>query len=531
MSVAARRLGGWLVAGAVLGGCEHPPASPDAEHEHPQAHGHDHGHDEDSEREAVVVTTWTEGTELFVEFPALVVDEDSPFAAHLTWLDGFRPVATGEVTVVLSGGGAPDERFSAEPSATAGIFRPVARPTHATTRTVTVVLEVEGRRWEHAAGTHAVVASLAEAPAAGSEDDDGSIALLKEQQWVMPFSTRLADTSVLRPSLSAFARIEPRADGEVEVSAPATGRLVPTGEPIPVVGSHVEGGDLLARFVPRLEGAADVPSLDLAASTARLDVEQTTRERKRLEGLLADGAVPERRVVEARHAEAEAKALLDAANRRLGQFRRVQRTGGRGGKTGIEVRTPLPGTVLRVDAVAGALVEDGDPLFHIVDERSLWLSVRVPEIDADHVERITGVWFLPPGASEPIEVGAEAIVMRGRQVDPRTRTIEVIFTVPNEPAALRVGSRVQAHLLLGPGREVVSVPREAVLFDEGLEVVFVQLGGESFERRQVQTGIRDRGQVEILSGVSAGERVVVDGAHAVKLASASTTAPAHGHPH
>lgn len=531
MSAATRRLVGWLVAGAVLGGCGHRSSSSDADHEHVQAHGHDHGHDEGPEREAAVVTTWTEDTELFVEFPAFVVGEDSPFAAHLTWLDGFQPVATGEVTVVLSGGGAPDERFSAEPSATAGIFRPVVRPAHAVTRTVEVVLEVEGRRWEHATGTHAVVASLAEAPAAGSEDDDGAISFLKEQQWVMPFSTRLADTSALRPSLSAFARIEPRADGEVEVSAPATGRLVPTGEPIPVVGSHVEGGDLLARFVPRLEGAADVPSLDLAVSAARLDVEQTARERTRLEGLLTDGAVPERRVVEARHAEAEAKASLEAAKRRLDQFRRVQRTGGRGGKTGIEIRTPLPGTVMRVDAVAGALVEDGDPLFHIVDERSLWLSVQVPEIDADQIDRITGVWFLSPGASDPVEVGAEAIVTRGRQVDPRTRTIEVSFTVPNESAALRVGSRMLAHLLLGLGREVVSVPREAVLVDEGRQVVFVQLGGESFERRLVQTGIRDRGQVEILSGVSSGERVVVYGAHAVKLASASTTALAHGHPH
>ncbi len=495
-------------------------------HEGEQERPHGHG-----EGDAIAVTIWTEKTELFVEFPPLVVGEDSPFAAHLTMLDDFSPAASGHVEVVLTGGGAVDERFAADPSAIAGIFRPVARPTQAVERNVTVVLQTDAGQWAHELGRFRVHASADEITSADEDEGGGEIVLLKEQQWKMPFSTAIVGSDTLRPSFPAFAHLTARADGEVTVSAPATGRLVADREPLPVVGVEVASGDLLARFVPRLEAGADVPTLDLATTAARLDLEHATRERERLEGLLADGAVPERRVVEARHAEATAKAALDAASRRSGQFRRVQRTG-KGGKGGsVEIRTPLSGTVLEVNAVAGALVEDGAPLFRVVDATTLWLSAQVPEIDQARIPGVSGAWFSLPGVTDPVEVGADAVVTRGGAVDPRARTVNVVFAVENPHGRLRVGARVQAHLLEGQPVRVPTVPASAVLFDVGTPVVFVQTGGESFERRRVQTGIRDGDRIEITEGLKVGDRVVVRGAYAVKLASASTSPPAHGHSH
>ncbi|MGH1348776.1 MAG: efflux RND transporter periplasmic adaptor subunit [Nannocystales bacterium] len=499
-------------------------------------HPDDHAHDAEGEhaapgdkRDAVASTTWTENTELFVEFPVLVVGHESPFAAHFTWLEGFGPVATGQVSVVLSGGGGAEETFSSEPSSTPGIFRPVVSPSHAGERQVLVVLESAGKREEHSLGTIRVLVALPDAPPSEPEDD-GSISFLKEQQWKMRFSTAVVRTGSMRPSFSAFGTAGPRADGDVVVGAPATGRLVTAKGPLPVVGSTVDSGGVLARLIPRLEGTADVASLDLAGAAARLDVEQAVRERERLEGLLASGVVPERRVAEARHAEAAARAQLKAANRRTGQYRRVQRAGGKGAQ-GIEVRTPLAGSVLEIHAVAGAFVEDGAPLFRVVDPKTLWLSARVPEIDVPQISAIDGAWFDVPGAERRVEVGADALVTRGGVVDPVTRTVDVVFAIPNPDGLLRVGAAVQVHLTIGQSTDALSVSEESIIIDSGLAYVFVQAGGESFERRQVRTGIRDRGRVQIIEGVTAGERVVGDGAYAVKLASASTAPPAHGHAH
>jgi cobalt-zinc-cadmium efflux system membrane fusion protein len=61
--------------------------------------------------------------------------------------------------------------------------------------------------------------------------------------------------------------------------------------------------------------------------------------------------------------------------------------------------------------------------------------------------------------------------------------------------------------------------------------VYVQAEGETFERRPVTLGPRAGGVVQVLDGVKAGERVVTTGAYLVRLASLSTSAPAHGHVH
>jgi membrane fusion protein, heavy metal efflux system len=61
--------------------------------------------------------------------------------------------------------------------------------------------------------------------------------------------------------------------------------------------------------------------------------------------------------------------------------------------------------------------------------------------------------------------------------------------------------------------------------------VYVQTAGESFEKREVKLGASDAAQVQLLSGVQEGERVVTKGAYQIKLATLSGTMPAHGHEH
>jgi multidrug efflux pump subunit AcrA (membrane-fusion protein) len=62
-------------------------------------------------------------------------------------------------------------------------------------------------------------------------------------------------------------------------------------------------------------------------------------------------------------------------------------------------------------------------------------------------------------------------------------------------------------------------------------VVYVMLGGESFERRVVRLGIRDGDYVQVVDGIAPGERVVTRGAYLVRLAGSSPAAAGHGHAH
>jgi multidrug efflux pump subunit AcrA (membrane-fusion protein) len=114
---------------------------------------------------------------------------------------------------------------------------------------------------------------------------------------------------------------------------------------------------------------------------------------------------------------------------------------------------------------------------------------------------------------------------------PQSRTLPITFALDNRTLGIPVGQAIVLHLLMDttPPRPVV--PTEAVVDDAGRPIVFVQREGETFERRAVTLGPRTGGVVQITDGVTPGDRVVTKGAYLVRLASLSTSVPAHGHVH
>ncbi|MGZ8921161.1 MAG: efflux RND transporter periplasmic adaptor subunit, partial [Limisphaerales bacterium] len=75
------------------------------------------------------------------------------------------------------------------------------------------------------------------------------------------------------------------------------------------------------------------------------------------------------------------------------------------------------------------------------------------------------------------------------------------------------------------------IPSGAIVEEEGVPIAFVQVSGETFEKRDVKLGVQDGRWAEVIAGVSEGERVVTDGAYALLLSTKSGTIPAHGHAH
>ena len=71
----------------------------------------------------------------------------------------------------------------------------------------------------------------------------------------------------------------------------------------------------------------------------------------------------------------------------------------------------------------------------------------------------------------------------------------------------------------------------ALIEEQSNFYVFVQLSGESYEKRQVKTGVNNGREIEIVSGLNQGDVIVTRGAYQVKLASMSSTIPGHGHDH
>lgn len=503
---------------SACGDADHPHAKDGS---HPASAEAEHAHGADGEK----ITHFTAKTELFVEFPRLVAGEKSAFAAHLTRLADFKALAAGKVSVILSGGGQANEVFSTEIPTQPGIFRPEVLPKQAGEREMTIEVATPDYTVRHVLGPVTVYPDRKSADAAPGEHDDGGIGFTKEQQWKVDFATAEVTKRPLRAAITATGMLRGRPDGEALLTAPAPGQVQSAGK-FPVLGQSVTKGEVLAYLTPRLGGDTDMASLQAEARKAKVELDQASRERSRMESLFKDEAVPEKRLLAARAGEESARAGFAAAQGRLGQY------GGSAG--GIPLRAPVSGTIADVRVSPGAFALEGSLLFHIADRRVLWLELRVPESEAARLTAPSGATFHVDGVEQGFEIipGKNGrLIATGGAVDVTTRTVPVLFEFTQPDERLRIGMAVKAQVYAGAAREAVAIPASAVLDENGIATVFVMTSGESFERRPVRIGARDGDWIEVVEGLEPGQRVVSRGAWLVKLAATRTGEIGHGHAH
>jgi membrane fusion protein, heavy metal efflux system len=480
----------------------------------------------DDDPPAVAATVWSERTELFMEYPPLVAGEQVRFAIHLTDLADFSPVREGRVVVRFEGETL--QQFEAAGPSTPGIFG--VDVTVPAARQYQLAVELHGARVndEHRVGAVTVYPTVDEAMTAMEVDEEGAVAFLKEQQWSLDFATAVVDGRARREVIAVPATVEPRAGGSVDVRALVAGRLAPGGHR--AVGTRVNRGDALAELIVRNERVGEAPILKLELSNAEAELRLARQSLARVERLAAAGAVPARRLDEARAAEESAAARVQIAMEQLRHLE-LSRSGEGAGEPGERVvaRAPLSGVIAESHATAGATVEAGELLYRIVSLDRVHVVGAVPEQHLSQVQHASDAEVEVPGL-DPLRTSRQVAV--GRVVDRRTRAVPIVFELDDPPAAVAVGQAVTLRLIIARSPEGVSVPRAAVVDDAGQPIVFVQVGGESFERRPVRVGSpREGGFVHIVTGLEPGERIVTRGAHLVRLAALSPQTPGHGHVH
>lgn len=464
----------------------------------------------EAEIERVVVTQWNDSTELFLEYPHPVAGmQTGNWAIHLTDLADFKPIRSGTLTVTFSSPAGVAETFSIEAPARDGIF--LLDPSVARAGTYQVDLELASPQAtsRHVLPEVRVFAELAEAPRAQPEVESAGIGFLKEQQWVIPFDVARAEEGDVQRTVAVPGEIVPRDGALVEVSAPVDGIApVAANRVAPSVGDRVRAGQVLAVLAPTAEAGS--------FTETRGRVERLEREVARAERLYAAGAIPERRLEEARHDLGLARAEL----------------AGMGGSTegGLELRitAPIAGVIARRSFVPGGRVEAGVPLFTIVDPTTAWLRVQLP---AAHAAALTSApaSFTVEGSDHVNET--VRLVSIGNVLDPRTRTVPAVYEVRQPGALFTFGQLARAAVPVGGTEQGVAIPNAAILDDNGTPVAYVQTEGETFERRVLTLGASDGERTHVQAGIRAGEMVVTTGAYQVRLASLSGSEFAGGHAH
>lgn len=511
--MALMHIGFLLVIGAVAAGCSRsapPAATPE-------------------EPEGLSVTRWTDRTELFAEFPPLTVGSTSRFAIHLTRLDNFTALTDGNVEVRLQGGTMRPEVFRVEAPSRPGIFGVDVKPTHAGKRELVITLKSAGVSDEHRVGEFEVYPNVeaARAAAASRGGEVPGISFLKEQQWSLDFGTAVVKEQAVHESIRVPARLDARPGGAADIVAPIDGRLTRVADFSP--GATVTRGQELAQLLPPPSAPADLPQLQRARAQAQTVLSLAMRDRERAERLTSAGAAPAKRLDEARAAEEQAKAQLAAAETSLMQYN-TARAGGTADAEGLfVVRAPIAGVIAQRDAATGTNVTAGTVLFRVVDASQVQVVGQVAEKDAARARLARAAEIEVVGQPERIPTGR--LVNVGRVLDPQSRTLPITFAFDNSKRGFPVGQAMFLHLLMDPTASRPVVPAAAIVDDAGRPIVFVQREGETFERRAVTLGPRSGDLVQIIEGVKVGDRVVTKGAYLVRLASLSTSVPAHGHVH
>jgi cobalt-zinc-cadmium efflux system membrane fusion protein len=181
----------------------------------------------------------------------------------------------------------------------------------------------------------------------------------------------------------------------------------------------------------------------------------------------------------------------------------------------IPIKAPLDGEVVSRNAVAGEVVDPTKLLFVVADPRQMLLKLNVRLEEAKALRQGARVRFRPHGSESDVLGTIDWI---STAVDPKTRTVEVRASLENPKGQLRSNTFGAGRIVLRQEHNAIVVPSEAIHWDGGCHVVFVQDKNfhepgafKVFHVRSVRLGASEGKQTEIIAGVLPGEVVVTQG--------------------
>lgn len=502
-----------LLAMLMVAGCKHKA----------EEHGHDHEEDHEAhhEEESVQITAWSQRFEVFVDHEAAVAGEAIPLAIHLTEIrTGIPPESPIEIKGTGNNGG----EIHVKPEASSpGLYVPkITFPKTGEWKLNVMVggnevIELPAIRVfkDHEEAHHAEKAATPE-----------GITVFKEQQWRLRLQTGLVSNQVVTQSVRLLGKVTPKPGSMAVVSAPTAGRVLTAGGgKIALPGQRVKAGEPLLMLEPVFsESTARLLEAEAEAIRAKAAFEMAERNLQRTRQLAASEAKSPRELQEAEFAFAQAKGAFDAATALQSTYKKI--VPGDGPSTNlkqIELRAPIDGIITDASPNLGKVVSAQQPLFTIANSEEVWIEAQVPERVLAHLGN-------SPEGTLNDGTGLK-FVFRGMQIDEASRSAPVAFSLSNSNKGLLTGQMVEVQARTLTSTNTIGIPESAIVEEDGKPIAFVQLGGETFEKRHLEIGIRGGGVAQIISGLKEGERVVVEGAYAVRLASVSTTIPAHDHPH
>ncbi len=339
-------------------------------------------------------------------------------------------------------------------------------------------------------------------------DHSGLIELNKERAEKFGVKVEKLEGTPFSEVTVVSGRVESKASDEGVATATRSGIL--TLSPSVNTGVRVTAGSSLGRISASNVQGGDPTVQAIAAKNA------AQRELDRLKPLHEDGIVSTEEYNNALRTYEEAEAAV-----------KIQKQGS------VSVNSPKNGVITQLLAKSGEYVETGQKIAVVSGNTSLTLRADVPEKYYTRLPGITSANFRTSSSENTFsieELGGKMISNPGSSLS-ENGYVPLYFSFNNN-GAVAPGAFAEVYLKSDVRQNVLSVPKEALVEISGNKCVYTTHGEGHYMKHVVTTGATDGKRVEILSGLNAGEEVVVKGAQVIRMAETSATAvPGHTHNH
>ena len=301
----------------------------------------------------------------------------------------------------------------------------------------------------------------------------------------------------LRDTVSVSGTVVPAtvADFIVTADQPAEIAELPKNE-----GDTVKTGDLLVRLdIASITNEVATRTLELGEATAKLDAAK--KDEARIESLVAQGFAARNKLEDARATRLAAEAAVTQIRARFDAAKSQE--------SGAVIRARFPGVVIKRWHAPGETVAGGerDPILRVIDPARLQVAIQVPRAQADRINQ-----GQPASIQTGTGIEAAVVAMKGAATSEAATTVDVRLNLAAAPTApLPIDSMVQAEIVLEELQDVVLVLATSVQRDD--KGPFVWLASETGQavKRQIRVGLTATGSTQVLSGLVAGDQVIVTG--------------------
>jgi RND family efflux transporter MFP subunit len=465
---------------------------------------------------SLAYTIYTDKSELFAEFRTLVVNDTAKLGGHFTHMEElFTAITDGTITLTLSVNGNSISQTSTV-SASPGIFRYQMVPK--ISGIGKLVFDIKNNDYSDQIVIDSITVFADKKSAIASQKEEkkrNEISYLKEQAWKVEFANMAVTPQPFNEIIKTTGEILPAQGDEMVITANAGGIISFIGNKS-IVGNFVNDGE--AVFLISGGNLTD-GNTETLFKQAKATFERAKADYERAQELTKDNIVSQKEFQ-------ERKARFETEEANYKSLSRNYQSGGQ------KVVSPISGFVKNVLVSEGQYVSVGQALAMVSQNRRLVLKADVSQKYFSKLPFISSANFKPAYEDKTFSIESlnGRLLSYGKSNDATTLFIPVTFSFDYREDIVP-GTLVDVFLKLKPFEGAIVIPVTSLIEEQGMFFAYVQIGGESFVKRELTLGGSDGINVQVLQGLKQGERVVTKGAYQIKLASALGAIPAHGHAH